>query len=390
MDLRLPRLVAMSRPPSFKPTQDPWASAPLTPGIVPVPGRGGGGWLKIIVVALAVVLVALAAVAIWRGLASPGKAASPTSTRTASPSVASPAHTPATTAPVAPVEVFEADQRPGYRAMVDHLEAKRQKYLAARDKGTLPQLLNPGVTVDDGYTSAFLAKLTDMGSAVSFSGFGRSTDPGELDDLIRGYALKADQLERRFLAGEDLGFAFRITLADGTVVESDGVNQSGRQQDPEEWLRSFVAEPGADGTYLAAGQKVAEGFGMSISHGFGEMYGYCTKTGLENRWVAAFCPVLPDVIFINTGNPAYPSYYSDARYVDTLRHEVAHRVILDRCATTSPPVAGKSHEAVTNSYAVRYLGADFDRLQPDDASDPYFMTPESERAAEQIRAGACG
>lgn len=98
---------------------------------------------------------------------------------------------------------------------------------------------------------------------------------------------------------------------------------------------------------------------------------YCDRDPRDVDWVASFCTASPDNIYIQPNHESYPEYYGNERYMDTIRHEIAHRIVLDRCGTTAPPIAGDRYEGTTNSYAVLYLGAGRDRLQNRDPESEY-------------------
>ena len=419
MSLQVRTLARVTQPPgspNFQPPQPPpgWGQPPLTgwdspPPAAPQPPAPAQGPSRrdVILYAVAGVLaVTLIVVGIlWARSGSGG--ATPPVTQTTPAGPGTPAITPAaprseTPPPSADVTTsgsptateptwYEAYERPGYQTMVEHVETVIGRYEAARDAGTLNDLVNPGVTVDDDYTTAFLHKLTDISLALRWGSVTGGTDPHDVDNNINAVVVQVDQLEQKFLAGEDLGFTVRIVRADGTVFESDGTAPTPASDDPEAWARRYVAQPDASGDYRAAGEEVAAAFGMTVSYGFAAAEGYCTKSPDQDTWAAMYCPATPSVIYINAEHTGmYPDYYSQPRYVDTIRHEISHGRIHALCGTISPSIAGGRKEAATNSYAVLLLGADFERLQMDDPDNAYYMTEASHDAAEAIAAGTCG
>ena len=88
-------------------------------------------------------------------------------------------------------------------------------YLAAAKDGSSTTGVPGGDAVDPKYFTDFLYLLTDLKGATAFL-----TDDDT--EAIADIGEKADELERRFLAGEDLGSSVKITRSDGTVYESDG------------------------------------------------------------------------------------------------------------------------------------------------------------------------
>lgn len=63
-----------------------------------------------------------------------------------------------------------------------------------------------------------------------------------------------------------------------------------------------------------------------------------------------------------------------------------HREIWARCGTAGPPVAGNLIGAATNSYAVKYMGADKSQIESTQGED-YKMTQQSDAVAEAIHSG---
>ena len=88
-------------------------------------------------------------------------------------------------------------------------------YLAASKDGSISSFVPDGDAVDPKYFTDFLYLLTDLKGATAFL-----TDDDT--EAITDIGEKVDELERRFLAGEDLGSSVKITRSDGSVYESDG------------------------------------------------------------------------------------------------------------------------------------------------------------------------
>lgn len=65
---------------------------------------------------------------------------------------------------------------------------------------------------------------------------------------------------------------------------------------------------------------------------------------------------------------------------------MSHREIWARCGTAGPPVAGNLIGAATNSYAVKYMGADKSQIESTQGED-YKMTQQSDAVVEAIHSG---
>ena len=74
-----------------------------------------------------------------------------------------------------------------------------------------------------------------------------------------------------------------------------------------------------------------------------------------------------------------------------VKHELAHRSILLTCGTIDPSIVGGRTEAVTNSYAYAYYGADRARTERNQQGlTAYAADPESDAIAAKIHDGLCG
>lgn len=97
-----------------------------------------------------------------------------------------------------------------------------------------------------------------------------------------------------------------------------------------------------------------------------------------------------DKIFLNTAHPNWLTLKDDPWLLDTVKHELSHRSIMITCGTTQPSVAGGKVEAVTNSYAYAYYGADRARTERNqEGIDEYKATPETDAIAKKIHDGQC-
>lgn len=144
------------------------------------------------------------------------------------------------------------------------------------------------------------------------------------------------------------------------------------------------------GTYMAAAKDILRAAGKEMVVGIDKASGHCDITDEQaTTWLAAYCPNTSDKVYVN------PVYFSTTAYspyfADTMRHELGHNFIYNRCGTTSPKsITGTANEESTASaYAVLYLGASEATLNQ--ASDPrYIMTADAFASAQKIRAGQCG
>lgn len=292
--------------------------------------------------------------------------------------------TPSTTAAV---PVYYLTERPGYADMKAYVEDVHEKYSTALSDGTIDMYV-PNTDEGHAYAQAFVYILTDYKVALIWDNTA-STYPEELDAVIQSYRDTVAHYEELFLAGEDLGVRVSITHSDGTVFESDGVAPELVYDDPEEFARNFNPRPGDDGTYVDAATELAAAFGMEVTYTYEPGVTGCSDSfefSLDEL-EAVFCSASPDLIWVNPAYWDYPNSLSGERFVDSMRHEVTHRRIFDICGTIAPPIAGASFEAVTNSYAVLYLGmsAEYDQNQPAN----YQMNAETDRIAEAIANGTC-
>ncbi len=359
--------------------------------------RGGGVWATVLAVVLVSTAVVVFSLGAFRGS---GNATSPNS---GSVTAEEEQRGRAGSGRDVVVRVHHTQDRPGWAPMVEHLRRMHEHYLALWGSGELGRHAPDGITSDPVYARAFLLILADM-VGVNLFGGESGTDPEELDDAIDGRRARADELERRFLAGEPLGREVRITRDDGSVFHSDGtyageapagVDHPTRVTDPEEAARNFVPRPDWRGTYHSAAAELAGFFGVEVDYRFDNILEHCTGGDLDRRFViAAVCSHTPDRIYVNEDHGNYPDSARQPYWFDAVRHELAHLQILDRCGTTRPAVIAATpthHEAVTNSYAVLYLGMDRELArQANDGFTHYYTSPESDAAAREIRQGRCG
>jgi len=203
-------------------------------------------------------------------------------------------------------------------------------------------------------------------------------------------------------------------------------------EDAYAWARNYQAtSPGRDGTYSHMFREFADKFGVRLDYNFNNIYEGCSvDSAMDTSMVfAAYCHATPNKIFINNefvglGNEArvnsitdtqfkdaldfpniasvfnmgdvrnlfteYPAFLKSSIYLDTMKHEMAHHLIGKHCNTPQPLIARRNRveiEAVTNSYAVIYLGMSphKDKFSPSE----YRMSAQSDRVAKEIHNGSC-
>ncbi|MBL3700092.1 hypothetical protein [Leucobacter luti] len=129
---------------------------------------------------------------------------------------------PSAEAPALPDSPESSDSTPPGSAAqaqedTDAIIELHEKYGDAIADGSITGMVPGGDAVDPDYIAAYLYSLTDLRSALRFV-------PASAENAaqLRVYAEQAEELERRFLAGEDLDVRVRITRDDGSVFESDG------------------------------------------------------------------------------------------------------------------------------------------------------------------------
>lgn len=138
-----------------------------------------------------------------------------------------------------------------------------------------------------------------------------------------------------------------------------------------------------EGSYEQAANELAALAGIEIVEDRGQTR--CART--EGEQAAAFyCSLEPHTIYLIPGK--YDS--TDVFITDLVRHEIAHFITYMRCGDLDPAGLGPRLEAVTNSYASLFLGADRESLaRMVDPHGFYAADDGSDAAARQIHSG-CG
>ncbi|PAU68291.1 hypothetical protein B1526_0476 [Bifidobacterium criceti] len=283
-----------------------------------------------------------------------------------------------------------------YKSAVDTMYAKYMNMSDDELKDTLPEFSEEGVK----QFGAFLTILADLKSANAFGDSRTTTDPQEITDYYQGQIDYLDELEQRLLNGEPLGTSVRIKTSDGRVIEVDGDKEPAYTKPDDvnatiaQWEHNITAVPitqGADGTYLETGEALAKAVGLTPNYDFQSVHQVCSSGRLgDDRSLGAYCPVTQDIIYINQGLDDFDAQISDIYYPNAVKHELAHALIHRICGTTQPPL-GVDPEALTNSYATLYFGADRDMLQhnAEQGATWYVMTDASDEAARRVHTGQC-
>lgn len=252
------------------------------------------------------------------------------------------------------------------------------------------------------YYSTWLYILSDKKAAFNFGDVRQTTDLNDAEAYYAGKIDELNQLEQKFMKNQDLNVTVDITRSDGTRFTSDG--KAPDQSDPitpgktsdsnglgatEAKIKSGTYAKSADGTYLKAGEQLAADTGLAVDYNFSDMNSHCTRMSNIDYVVAAFCSNSPSLVYVNMDHKNYSNVIRSEDYVDTMKHELSHYFIYKRCGTTRPPM-GVETEAITNSYAVKYLGADANRMRKFNEGFPqYYMSQASDAAADKIHSGQC-
>lgn len=161
-----------------------------------------------------------------------------------------------------------------------------------------------------------------------------------------------------------------------------------------DWEQKIKAVPiamGSDGTYLAAGEQLIASVGLSPTYDFKSVYDHCSgSTRLaDETTLGAFCSATPNLIYINQDSRNWTYDVTGAYYPNAAKHELAHAMIYRICGTTAPALR-VDHEALTNSYATLYFGAERDVLNLGAQNAPWYtMTDASDAAAQLVHDGHC-
>lgn len=178
------------------------------------------------------------------------------------------------------------------------------------------------------------------------------------------------------------------------VVEPAGAPGAMPLESAEEFVSTYKASRDAKGSYVESGQDIARAFGAELvwsDWDNPERTSPCRHDPHDSTEALAwFCTAEPFLIHLNRTATTMPRalYFPD--FMDTVRHELAHLDIEQRCEAWRPARGTVELEAVTSSYAVLYLGADRKALGAATSGyAEYEMTKETDSAATWIHAGVC-
>lgn len=289
---------------------------------------------------------------------------------------------------------------PSYAAAEALITATHEKYSTMSEEEFIPLFPNGAAGYDGYYVRAFV-RLLDVEKG-KLDLYAASADfAGDLDAKIQAASDATKEAERKFLAQEPFGEY--ITLEDGNGGEQfyNGSyfarGTAAHNAQLEVFARGFAPYSDGNGSYLAAANELAVGIDMELKVSVAAALEDCNTTrGVADlrKTTAMYCRQTPGVIYINEQRSNYDISVAEPFLVDAVKHEFAHARIHRICDATSPAGVpeGVSNEAVTNSYAVLFLGADRGRMS--EAADglshtDYVMSDASDAAAKLIHEGRC-
>lgn len=299
--------------------------------------------------------------------------------------------------------------RPSYQTTYEYVNGKYEQYSqeALDDlQGFMDKYRIP-ITDDGGkYVTDFIAVLGKYSNNLQLIGDTIGIDADEMDDVIASYKTDTDTVEEHFKKGEPLGVQVTLKGANGDTYTVDGQNSVELKPlwaDLEPKIAAAANNMGSN--YRESAQKIVELAGLQINWDFNAGKQYCTKSSSNNpdmqaledkETFAYYCPVTPNVIYANTDANGWDTDYAPAA---AIRHELAHHAIHMYCGTIQPPVVMQDgvnrFEGVTNSYAIKYLGADANWLKQSaeyaaqNHHEQYLMNDYTDKAAEAIHRGEC-
>ena len=306
--------------------------------------------------------------------------------------------------------VYRMDERPGYESMVTYVTDKLDHYkdeilnnnTMFMSEYRIPDTQN-GTDYMTGYMAALLGTVNEAKAAADET----SEDPDALDAKIDSYRTTVDTLEARFKKGQALGVAMTVTGNDGKKYTVDGSRSITLRPTWDELEQRVAKASNSLGSGNAASaQKLVELADMKLSWDIDEGFRQCpafagtddgdNKALTKSETFGFYCPATPNVIYGNRSMPDWNMTYAPAAGV---RHELSHHAIHMRCGTIEPEAVMQNGvnrtEGVTNSYAVKYMGANRALIQQsiDYAASTghkqYRMDAFTDRAAERIHSGQC-
>ncbi|WP_214376497.1 hypothetical protein [Bifidobacterium colobi] len=309
------------------------------------------------------------------------------------------------------VKYIKMSDRPTYKTTYDYVNGKYEQYSkeALDDlQGFMDKYRIPNS--DDGgkYVTDFIAVLGKNAVDLKSIGDTIGIDPNEMDDQIASYKTTTDTVEAHFKKGEPLDVQLTLKGSNGETYTVDGQNSVELKPlwaDLEPKIASAANNLGANDAESA--QTIVELAGLSINWDMNAGMQYCTKSGSnnpdmkaldDNETFAFYCPVTPNVIYANSSAPDWSNGSGYAQSAG-IRHELAHHAIHMYCGTIQPPVVVQDgvnrFEGVTNSYAIKYLGANAGWIKrsaqyaAQNHHEQYLMSDFTDKAAEAIHSGQC-
>jgi len=178
------------------------------------------------------------------------------------------------------------------------------------------------------------------------------------------------------------------------VVEPAGPAGAMPIEAAEAFAATYTAHLDSHGSYVESGQEVARAFGAELvwsDYDTPDPHSPCRHDpDATFEALAWYCSGEPYLLHLNRTAATMPQVLYFPDFMDTVRHELAHLVIHQRCGTSEPVEGTVELEAVTSSYAVLYLGADRDALgDATSAYAEYEMTTQTDETATWIHAGVC-
>ena len=296
-------------------------------------------------------------------------------------------------------KVYRFSDSEGYVQYKKLLESKVNKYANKSPDDVialLPELSRKGAEYHVAWNNYLLNAKDDMEAA----GERTTTDPDEIETYYNAQIASLNELEQKFLHGEDLGIHATLRDSEGNVRDlyTRAFDLKSSQPDiptlTADWEQKIKAVPiamGSDGTYLAAGEQLIASVGLSPTYDFKSVYDHCSgSTRLaDETTLGAFCSATPNLIYINQNSRNWTYDVTGSYYPNAVKHELAHAMIYRICGTTAPALR-VDHEALTNSYATLYFGAERDVLNSGAQNAPWYtMTDASDTAAQLVHDGHC-
>ena len=307
--------------------------------------------------------------------------------------------------------VYRMDERPGYESMVtyvtDKLDHYKDEILNNNTTMFMSEYRIPDTQDGTDYMTGYMAALLGTVNEAKAAADETSEDPDALDAKIDSYRTTVDTLEARFKKGQVLGVSMTVTGNDGKKYTVDGSKSITLRPTWDELeQRVAKASNSLESGNAASAQKLVELADMKLSwdidEGFRQFPAFAGTDDGDNKALTKsetfgfYCPATPNVIYGNRSMPDWNMTYATAAGV---RHELSHHAIHMRCGTIEPEAVMQNGvnrtEGVTNSYAVKYMGANRALIQQsiDYAASTghkqYRMDAFTDRAAERIHSGQC-